>query len=130
MKRILFAVLFPTALFASWDDRLFFETTMVQALSNKKELMSPAFTNQLAQFIQSGANVNDRATAALVLAISMAELFEHTLDDALFFSSRELATIIPSFENLMENSWQKFHSDLLLAGTIPWTINIYPHIIY
>ena len=117
MKRIWVVILFPTALLASWDDHQVFETAMVQALSNKAVLASTPFTNQLAQFIQSDANVNDRATATLVLAISMAELFEQTLDDTLFLGSRELATAIPSFENLAEDSWQRLHSDLLLAGS-------------
>ena len=117
MKRILFIVMLPVALHASWNDNQAFESAMAQAVSNKEELMSTTFTNQLARFIQSSTNVNDQATATLILAISMAVSFEQTLDQALYFGSRNLATNITGFATLPENSWQRSHSDLLLAGS-------------
>ena len=102
---------------ASWDDHQVFETAMVQALSNKAVLVSTPFTDQLAQFIQSGTNVSDRATATLVSSISAMTLFEESLDSALYLQSRNLASNVFAVANLEANGWQRFGAYLLLASS-------------
>ena len=120
MKRIVFVFLFPVVLFASWEDHQIFETAMVQALGNKAELMSTAFTGQLAQFIQSATNAHDRATATLVLSISTMTSFEETLDNALFLQSRNLASNVFAVASLETNGWQRFcaHLQLISSDTL------------
>jgi hypothetical protein len=117
MKRIMFGILFPTVLLASWEDHQVFETAMVQALSNKEVLMSTAFTSQLAQFVQTGTNGNDRATATLVFSISAMTSFEKTLDNALYLQSNNLASNVFTVANLETNGWQRFCTQLLLASS-------------
>jgi len=117
MKRILTITLFPVALLASWEDHQVFETAMVHALSNKAELVSATFTNQLAEFIPASTNVNDCATATLIFSISTMALFEETLDNAMYLQNRNLASNVFSFASLETNSWQWLCANLLLISS-------------
>ena len=116
MKRVLTVILFPVVSLAAWEDHQVFETAMVNALSNKVELVSTAFTNQLNEFISSTTNVNDRATATLVFSISAMTLFEESLNDTLYLQSHSLATNVLSLTGLETNSWQWLGANLLLIS--------------
>ena len=115
-KHIMITILFPMAMFASWENHQVFETSMVQALANKETLVSTVFTNQLTQFISSSTNMNDRATANLILSISTMELFENTLDNTMYSQSYNFATNVFSIVGLTSNSWQKLCANLLLSS--------------
>jgi len=118
IKHILFVLLLPLALCASWEDRQSFEAAMARALGNKAELVSVAFTNQLARFIQSpDVDARNRATATLVFSLSAMAQFEQTADHTLYQQSRTLATQVSSLGGLGADSWQRLHAELLLAGS-------------
>ena len=91
-------------------------TNVAVALSNKKILVSPGFTNKLNACIRVG-DVKQRSLAELALSISLFDMFETSLMNEYDEGCRFCTNVLYSV-GLPERSWQKSVASLIYASAL------------
>lgn len=91
-------------------------TNVASALSNKRILVSPGFTNQISTYLVD-SDVRVRSLAALTLSISLFDMFETSLRNEYDEGCRFCTNVLYSVE-LPERSWQKSVASLLYSSAL------------
>lgn len=91
-------------------------TNVVAALTNKRILVSPGFTNQLNDCLR-GVDVRQRSLAELVLSISLFDMFETSQMNEYDEGCRLCTNVLYSVD-LPERSWQKSVASLIYSSAL------------
>ena len=91
-------------------------TNVITALSNKRMLVSPGFTNQL-NVCLGAEDVRLRSLAGLTLSISLFDMFETSLKNEYDEGCRFCTNVLYSVD-LPERSWQKSVASLIYSSAL------------
>lgn len=91
-------------------------TNVIAALSNKRILVSPSFTNQLNACLEA-EDVRLRSLAGLTLSISLFDVFETSLRDEYDEGCRFCTNVLYSVD-LPARSWQKSVASLIYSSAL------------